>query len=158
MLARFSITTLLVFSLGLGAVSAKEPEAKPKPDFHPYDIVLPAEGLNPGANKLKVLIENRSKDSEVTGKISFELVILSLDGTRQSFPGEFDAMRFGQKREATLENVDVGAVDTVRFLLIVDPENLVEESNEDNNRYFFQAKVKTPKAEEPATKAPATKS
>lgn len=149
MLTRFITTGLLVLGLGLSAVSAQEGETKPKPDFRPSNIVMPEQGLVPGANKIRISIENRSKDSEVSGKVNFELVVLTLDGGRQSYLGEFEAMRFGQKREVTLEGIEIGSQEKVRFLVILDPENLVEETNEGNNRYLFQAQVKKPSAETP---------
>ncbi len=158
MLTRLTITGLLLFGLTLGAAYAEDEKApKPDPDFYPVSIRLPEQGLALGANQLKVTFDNRAKDSEVEGNLKFELVVLGPDDARQSYFGEVDAMRFGQKREVLLEGVKVDTTENVRFLVILDPENSAKESNEDNNRYIFQAKIKGPETEKPETEVPEAK-
>jgi len=105
---------------------------------------MPEQGLAQGSNQLKVTIENKARESEVEGKVKFELLVLSPGDKRQSYFGELDAMSGGQKRQATLEGIEVDTLEPVRFLIIVDPDNVIKESNEHNNRYIFQGKVKPP--------------
>lgn len=156
MLTRFALTSLLFFGLLLGAAHAEDkvPEPKPKPDFCPVSIRLPEKGLSMGANQLTLTIENRAKESDAEGKIKYELVVLSADNSRQSYFGEVDAMRYGQKKDVVIDGVQVNTQENVRFLVILDPENVSEESNEDNNRYIYQAKIKAPESEKLDTEVP----
>jgi CARDB protein len=148
---------------GLTPLLAEDEEPAPQPDLWAAEIVAPEGGLVFGPNnQIKVIVQNLIKDSEVEGPVKIELVVIQADsGERASYFAEVDGMREGQKREALFSGVAVTNQDSVKLLAIVDPEKLIEEANEVNNRRLYQVWLKqapapspTPPAEdepEPAT-------
>jgi CARDB len=151
-------TLLLILALAVGhSVAAQEDEGKDKdkkdekkeevklkPDLWVSDIVAP-QGLvfGPG-NQVKVVVENLSKDTDISGKVKIELVVIQDDAAvRTSYFAEVDGMGYRKKREAVF-TVEAKNNDFVRFLVIVDPEKTVEEENEENNRRLYHVSIKKP--------------
>jgi len=126
---------------------AKE-EVKLKPDLWVTEIIAP-NGLVQGAtNQVKVIVENRSKDTKIEGKVKLELVVIQNESSdRMSYFSEVDGMGFRQKRETVFSNVDVKNGEFVRFLAILDPDKVVDEENEENNRKLYKVWVKKPESE-----------
>ncbi len=136
------IALLSVFGLTLAEEEKKE-EDKPKPDYFCIDVCSPEGVVQGGDNKVRALITNLVKDSRVEGKIKVELVVIQADPTvRDSYFLEIDAMAHKDKKEALFTGVQVKNPDYVKLLVIVDPEKVVEEANEDNNRRLHKAWVK----------------
>lgn len=148
-----SVRLTIIFLLFISLVSAWAEEEKkptPKPDLWTATINLPETGIVVGAtNSAKVLVENRAKDSVLEGKVKVELVIIQSDTSeRASYFAEVDGMRHQETREAKFEGLNVTNNDSIRMLVILDPDDAIKESNEDNNRHIFTAWVKkTPKPE-----------
>jgi len=126
-------------------VAQDEEEVKPKPDLWAAEIVAPEGVVFGPSNTVTVIVENLMKDSELEGLVKIELVVIQKGSNeRSSYFAEVEGMRHRQKREAVFQGVEVTNKDAVRFLAIVDPEKLVEESNEDNNRKLYQVWVEEP--------------
>lgn len=150
------ILILVGLSCALGSADEAE-KAKPKPDLVPIEIVVPA-GIKPGMNnQVKILVDNTVKDSEVTGKVPVELVVISAQtGERLTYKAEVDGMGYHQKKEALFGEVRVPAdTNTVRLLAVVDRDATIEEANKDNNRRLYQVTVLEPAAA-PAPAQPQT--
>lgn len=129
------------------AAQENEEEVKPKPDLYCTDISAP-DGIMEGKdNEVKALITNRTKDTNVEGKVKVELVVIQADANdRDSYFVEIDGMGHKTRREALFTGVQAKNPDHVRLLIIIDPEKMVEESNEDNNRRLHKAWVQNPDA------------
>ncbi len=141
--------SLLFVGIGLTACLADEAKEQskekvvPKPDLTPVEIVVPA-GLKPGiGSQVKVLVDYLAKDSQIQGKVLVELIVISNQtGERLNYRAEVDAMKYKQKREVVFPEVRAPlSTRTVRLLAIVDPEAMVEEGDEDNNRRLYQIAV-----------------
>ena len=154
------LALISVFSFALADDEKKE-KSKPKPDFFCTDVSAPDGVVQGGDNKVRALITNLVKDSQVEGKVKVELVVIQADAAdRDSYFLEIDAMGQNDKKEALFTGVQVKNPDYVRLLIIVDPDKAVEEASEDNNRRLHKAWVKKAEvAPEPSTSpSPAEKS
>lgn len=139
---------MISLALGLTPLQAQD-ETLPLPDLWPMEIVVP-NGLLPGANnQVKVIVTNLVKNSEIKGPVKIELVAIQVDsGERTSYFAEVEGMRHGQKREALFHGVNATG-SSVKLLAILDPDKVVEEADEVNNRRLYQVWIK--KAPEPAS-------
>lgn len=141
MTKRLFILLLLFLAQGLTPLLAED-EPKPQPDLWPAEIIAPQVVFGPN-NQIKVVVQNLIKDSEIQGKVKIELVVIQAEsGERTSYFAEVDGMRHGDKKEAIFTGVAATNNDSIKLLAIVDPEKVVEESNEVNNRRLYQVWLK----------------
>ena len=120
-----------------------EDEPPPTPDLWPTEIIAP-DGIVMGPNnQIKVIITNLVKDSEVNVPVKIELVVIQAEsGERASYFAEVEGMKHNQKREALFTGIAATNSDSVKLLAIIDPEKVIEEANEVNNRRLYQVWIK----------------
>ncbi|MGE0491442.1 MAG: CARDB domain-containing protein [Vulcanimicrobiota bacterium] len=142
-MVKFAIASFCLLSLLSGSALAEEeqPKPTPQPDLVIGRIVAP-EGVTLGpANKVVATIENPA-EGRVEQKIKVELVVIQSTGERTSQSVEIDGLDKNEKRPAEFAGVEVTNSDSVRLLVIVDPDKVIAESNEENNRKIYTAWVK----------------
>ncbi len=148
MLYRLLLLVILLLTPAFAQEEEEGEPAPPPPDLWAASIETPDGLLCGPTNKVKVVVENKAEESSLEGKVKVELVVIQ-SGDRMSYFTEVEGMRFQEKREALFEGVEVKNKESVRLLVIVDPEKLVSESDEENNRRIMTAWV-----QEPAPPAP----
>ncbi|MCA9776280.1 MAG: hypothetical protein KC800_06170 [Candidatus Eremiobacteraeota bacterium] len=147
----YSLTAFL--ALGLTPLLAED-EPPPTPDLWAAEIVAPNGIVMGPNNQIKVIITNLIKDSEVPGPVKVELVVIQVDsGERASYFAEVEGMKHKQKREAIFNGVNAGSSDSVKLLAIIDPEKVIEEANEVNNRRLYQVWIKKAPSPSPSPAA-----
>ncbi|MCA9790859.1 MAG: hypothetical protein KC910_03660 [Candidatus Eremiobacteraeota bacterium] len=142
-MVKYAIASFCLLALLSGSALADDEQAKPAPQ---PDLVIgridAPEGVMVGAaNKVVAIIENPS-EGRVEQKIKVELVVIQSTGERSSQSLEIDGLDKNEKRPAEFANVEVTSSDAVRLLVIVDPDKVITESNEENNRKIYTAWVK----------------
>lgn len=136
--------------LGINPVLAQD-EPPPTPDLWPTEIIAPNGIVIGPNNQIKVIITNLVKDSEVSVPVKIELVVIQAEsGERASYFAEVEGMKHNQKREALFTGVAATDSDSVKLLAIIDPEKVIEEANEVNNRRLYQVWIKKAPAPTPS--------
>ena len=116
--------TLFSLSFGLTASLAQDkasetptPAAVVLPDLWPAEIKVPKALAFGPTNEVRVVVENRIKNSKIEGKVTVELVVIQADPTdRTSYFAQVDGMAFGQKKEALFTGIEVKNEETVRLV------------------------------------------
>lgn len=147
------VAFFLLLALTMGAAVADEDEEKkddapkdPRADIQVESIDTP-EGLHPGqGNKVKVRILNRSKDNHIEVPIKVRLVVIPKNGERTTHELQLEKLERDRKEDLVFESIELFEAQPVRILVIADPEHLIDETNENNNRRIFSAPVMQPAA------------
>lgn len=144
------LSIFLAMLAATGPVLGADEEPPPQPDLWAAEIIV-LNGMTLGPNnQVKVLVENLVKDSEITGPIKVELVVIGTEPSdRASYFAEVNEVKYGKKTEVLFTGVAAKDPESVRLLSIVDPDKVVAESNEVNNRRLYKVWLK--KAPETAT-------
>jgi len=138
-------------ALGTNPVLAQD-EPPPPPDLWPAEIIAPNGIVIGPNNQIKVIITNLVKDSEISAPVKIELVVIQAEsGERASYFAEVEGMKHNQKREALFTGVAATDSDSVKLLAIIDPEKVIEEANEVNNRRLYQVWIKKAPTPSPST-------